>query len=47
MSMSLSRPMIFALPTFVRSRKEHRKRRARIGRILYKISIAASGIGEL
>ena len=32
--MSFSRPKIFALPTFVRSMKEHKKRRARTGRIL-------------
>lgn len=31
---SLSRPMILALPTLVRSRKEQRKRRERMGRIL-------------
>lgn len=32
--MSVSRPRILALPTFVRSRKEQRKRRERTGRIL-------------
>ena len=38
MPRSLSRPMILALPTLVRSRKEQRKRRERTGRILWEVA---------